>query len=59
VHLVDSVADVADAVMRFVRPGDLVITLGAGSIGDVAGRIVQQLESAGVSRAGASHEMRR
>ena len=59
VHLVDSVADVADAVMRFVRPGDLVITLGAGSIGDVAGRIVQQLESAGVSRAGASHGMRR
>jgi len=33
-----------------VRPGDLVITLGAGSIGDVADQIVQQLQSGHFTR---------
>ena len=45
VHLVDSVDDVAEVVMQRVRPGDLVITLGAGSIGNVADQIIQQLQS--------------
>ena len=53
VHVVESLGDVAQAVMGLVRPGDLVITLGAGSIGDVAGTIVRQLESARPARAGA------
>jgi len=50
VHLVDSVDDVTEAVMQLVRPGDLVITLGAGSIGDVADQIVQQLQSGHFTR---------
>ena len=45
VHLVESLDDVAGAVVRLVRPGDLVVTLGAGSIGDVAGGILRQLEA--------------
>ena len=43
VHLVNSLDRVAEAVVQIVRPGDLVITLGAGSIGGVAGRILDQL----------------
>ena len=46
VRVVQSLEDVADVVLGLVRAGDLVITLGAGSIGDVAGTIVGRLESA-------------
>jgi UDP-N-acetylmuramate-alanine ligase len=35
---------VAPAVADLVRPGDLVITLGAGSIGAVATALVAELE---------------
>jgi UDP-N-acetylmuramate--alanine ligase len=35
---------VARAVADLARPGDLVITLGAGSIGVVPGQIVDELE---------------
>jgi UDP-N-acetylmuramate--alanine ligase len=36
--------DVVDAVVRIVRPGDVVITLGAGSIGTIPDRLVMALE---------------
>jgi UDP-N-acetylmuramate--alanine ligase len=44
VHVVPSVADVPAAVASLVRSGDLVMTLGAGSIGGVAVALVAELE---------------
>ena len=41
--LLPSLADVPAAVVQAARPGDLVITLGAGSIGRVAPRILEEL----------------
>ncbi|HEX4599508.1 MAG TPA: UDP-N-acetylmuramate--L-alanine ligase [Burkholderiaceae bacterium] len=37
----ESVEQVAQAILDTVRPGDVVITMGAGSIGTVAGRLAQ------------------
>ncbi len=42
-HVVPSLDDVPAALVRLVRPGDLVITLGAGSIGGVADRVLAAL----------------
>jgi UDP-N-acetylmuramate--alanine ligase len=42
-HIVKSLEEVAPAVAALARPGDLVITLGAGSIGTVADRILAEL----------------
>ena len=44
VHLVPKLDDVAARVAALARPGDLVITLGAGSIGSLAGNLVAALE---------------
>jgi UDP-N-acetylmuramate--alanine ligase len=44
VHVVPVVADVPAAVASIVRAGDLVLTLGAGSIGGVAAALVAELE---------------
>ena len=44
VRVVPAVADVPEALAEIARPGDLVITLGAGSIGGVARRVVEALE---------------
>ncbi len=44
VHVVPLVADVPAAVASIVRAGDLVLTLGAGSIGGVAAALVAELE---------------
>ena len=52
VRVVESLEDVAEVVLGLVRARDLVITLGAGSIGDVAGTIVGRLESARPAGAG-------
>jgi UDP-N-acetylmuramate-alanine ligase len=41
VHALDRVAA---AVAALAAPGDLVITLGAGSIGGVAAQVVSELE---------------
>jgi UDP-N-acetylmuramate--alanine ligase len=38
---VDDVGELAQQVLDFVRPGDVVIAMGAGSIGAVPGRIVE------------------
>ena len=39
---VEAVGDLPKAVLPFVRKGDVVIAMGAGSIGGVAGELVQQ-----------------
>ena len=43
VDLVARLDDVVQAVVRVARPGDIVITLGAGSIGTVPDRLVEAL----------------
>ena len=44
VHLVPKLDDLAASVADVARPGDLVITLGAGSIASLAGHLVAELE---------------
>ncbi len=44
VHVVHRLDHVAGAVADLVRPGDLVLTLGAGSIGGLATQLVSELE---------------
>src|SRR5262249_54836624 len=43
VEVVPAVDDVVTALVRVARPGDLVMTLGAGSIGNVAERFIGAL----------------
>ena len=43
VHVAPALADVVPTLMRVTRAGDVVITLGAGSIGTVPRRLVQAL----------------
>jgi UDP-N-acetylmuramate--alanine ligase len=43
VHVIKNLQAVPGAVSQLVRPGDLVITLGAGSIGTVGDRILSEL----------------
>jgi UDP-N-acetylmuramate--alanine ligase len=45
VHVVPSLDDVPDAVAALSRPGDLVITLGAGSIGATGERILEAVRT--------------
>jgi UDP-N-acetylmuramate--alanine ligase len=45
-HLVRSIDDVAGEVRKLARPGDAVITLGAGSIGTVGARVIDALAHA-------------
>ncbi len=45
VRVVSSVDEVAPVLLDLARPGDLVITLGAGSIGGVATRLVEALHA--------------
>jgi UDP-N-acetylmuramate--alanine ligase len=47
VRVVPAVDDVAPALADLARPGDLVITLGAGSIGGVATRLLDELHGRG------------
>ena len=47
VHLVRALDDVPAAVARVARRGDLVLTLGAGSIGGVGDRILELLREQG------------
>jgi UDP-N-acetylmuramate--alanine ligase len=53
VHVVPRVADVAAAVAALARPGDLVLTMGAGSIGGVATGVVAALTARFGPREGA------
>jgi UDP-N-acetylmuramate--alanine ligase len=43
VHVVPVLHDLPAAVAALVRPGDLVITLGAGSIGTTGPRILEEV----------------
>jgi UDP-N-acetylmuramate--alanine ligase len=54
VHLVPDLDQVPPAVARLARPGDVVITLGAGSIGGAGDRILALLERAGPLDAGST-----
>jgi UDP-N-acetylmuramate--alanine ligase len=44
VEVVRRVDDVAPLLARLARPGDVVLTLGAGSIGSVAAKLIDELE---------------
>jgi UDP-N-acetylmuramate--alanine ligase len=44
VHLAGTVSDVIPAILRIVRPGDAVITLGAGSIGALPPQLIDALK---------------
>ena len=44
VHLVPKLEDMSASVADLARPGDLVLTLGAGSIASLAGQLVAELE---------------
>jgi len=43
VDVVPRLADVVPAIARVARPGDVVITLGAGSIGGVPDKLIEAL----------------
>ena len=53
VTLVKSLDDIPSAVARAARPGDLVITLGAGSIGSMPDRILEALQTSSAGKASA------
>jgi UDP-N-acetylmuramate--alanine ligase len=44
VRVVKALDEVAPIIAEIARPGDVVITLGAGSIGGVAPRVIEELE---------------
>ncbi len=52
VHVVPKLADLAGRVAAVARPGDLVITLGAGSIGGLATALVAELQRRGAAKEG-------
>jgi UDP-N-acetylmuramate--alanine ligase len=43
VHVVKSLRDMPAALAQFARPGDLIVLLGAGSIGSIAPRVLNEL----------------
>ena len=47
VHHVRGLDEVAPLVAGLARPGDLVLTLGAGPVGGVGGRLLEAIEAAG------------
>jgi UDP-N-acetylmuramate--alanine ligase len=47
VHVARTLDDVLAELMRIARPGDAVVTLGAGSIGTVPKRLTKALEERG------------
>jgi len=50
VHVAKHLSDVIPAILKIARPGDAVITLGAGSIGTLAARLVEALAQRGGTR---------
>ena len=55
VHVVKNLQALPAAVSQLVRPGDLVITLGAGSIGTVGDRILSELRDQSTAPSKASY----
>jgi UDP-N-acetylmuramate--alanine ligase len=51
-HVVPALADVARRAAELARPGDLVITLGAGSIGGLATALVAALQARSAAKGG-------
>jgi UDP-N-acetylmuramate--alanine ligase len=49
VHLAHSLDDVLSELLHIVRPGDAVVTLGAGSIGMLPKRLLRALEGRGAA----------
>jgi UDP-N-acetylmuramate--alanine ligase len=47
VHVAPTLNDVVEAILRIARPGDAVMTLGAGSIGTLPTRLLKALEPRG------------
>jgi UDP-N-acetylmuramate-alanine ligase len=47
VHVVPALDSVVAEVLRLVKPGDAVITLGAGSIGTLPARLLAALQGGG------------
>jgi UDP-N-acetylmuramate--alanine ligase len=47
VHIVKALDDLPAVVSQLSRPGDLIVTLGAGSIGTVADRILEAIRTTG------------
>jgi UDP-N-acetylmuramate--alanine ligase len=47
VHVVKALEDIPGAVANLTKPGDLVLTLGAGSIGAVCDRILAEINARG------------
>jgi UDP-N-acetylmuramate--alanine ligase len=45
-HVVHALGDVPAALARIARPGDLIVLLGAGSIGSIAPRVLNELSKA-------------
>ncbi len=44
VHLLDDLAEAPESVAALLRAGDLVVTLGAGSVGSLGPRLIEALE---------------
>ena len=55
VHVAPTLDAVVTAVLRLAKPGDAVITLGAGSIGTVPARLLEALKGAGAKGEGGAH----
>jgi UDP-N-acetylmuramate--alanine ligase len=53
VHLVRGLEDLPARVAALARPGDLIVTMGAGSIGGVGDRILESIRASGGGEAGA------
>jgi UDP-N-acetylmuramate--alanine ligase len=53
-HVIESMADLPAAVARLARDGDLVVTLGAGSIGTAGDRILDALRAGGTAGTGSA-----
>ena len=54
VDVVPTLSDVVPALVRLAQPGDVVITLGAGSIAHVPDALVSALEAVGTTAGGAA-----
>jgi UDP-N-acetylmuramate--alanine ligase len=50
---VEQITDMAQAILDVVRPGDVVVTMGAGSIGTVAGALASKARPGGNMQAAA------
>ncbi len=52
VRVVKKLDDLTDALVQVAEPGDVVLTLGAGSIGSVSSKLVEALERKALERKG-------